>query len=165
MLIIPLLELLPIAICPEKFPLAVGVNCTLNTAVCPGFKVIGTVKPELANPAPVIATELIVTGDVPEEVSVIDCSAGELISTVPNGILDAFAVSIALAGPSCTVKVFAIPPAVAVSIADWFVLTLFTEAEKDALIEPNGTITLAGTVTEELLLESDIAKPVSGAVP
>ena len=164
-MILPLLELLPIAICPEKFPLAVGVNCTFNTAVCPGFNVTGTVRPELVNPEPVIATELIVTDDVPEEVNVIDCSAGELINTLPKGRLDALAVNIALAGPSCTVKVFAIPPAVAVSVADWLVLALFTVAEKDALIAPDGTVTLAGTVTEELLLESDTAKPVSGAVP
>jgi len=127
--------------------------------------VTGIVRPELVNPAPVIVTELMVTGDEPEDVSVIDCSAGEFMRTLPNGMLDAFAVRIEFAGPSCTLKVFAIPAAVAVIVADWLALTLFTVAEKDALIAPDGTVTLAGTVTEELLLESDTAKPVSGAVP
>jgi hypothetical protein len=112
-----------------------------------------------------MATELIVTGDVPDAVRVTDCSAGELISTLPNGMLDAFAVNIVLDGPSCTVKVFAIPPAVAVSTADWLVLTVFTAAEKPTLIAPDGTVTLAGSVIEELLLESDTVKPVYGAAP
>src|SRR3954447_23227630 len=165
MVVLPLAELLATVICPEKLPAAVGVNCTLSTAVCPGFRLIGTVKPEPVNPAPAIATELIVTADLPEDVNVICCSAGELISTLPNGILDAFAVNIALDGPSCIVKIFAIPPAVAVTVAVWLVLTAATLAEKVALIAPGTTLTLVGTTTEELLLASETVKPVSGAVP
>jgi hypothetical protein len=113
----------------------------------------------------VIAIELIVTGEVPDDVSVIDCSAGELIRTLPNGMLDAFAVSSVLPGPSCTLKLFAIPFAVAVRVAVWLVLTAFTFAVNDALIAPEGTVTEAGTVTEELLLASETVNPVSGAAP
>ena len=126
---------------------------------------IGAVTPESAKPPPVIAIELIVTGEVPDDVSVIDCSAGELIRTLPNGMLDAFAISSVLTGPNCTLKLFAIPFAVAVRVAVWVVLTAFTFAVNDALIAPEGTVTKAGTVTEELLLASETVNPVSGAAP
>ena len=163
--ILPPPALLAIVSCPVKLPAALGVNCTFRIAVWPGFKVIGAVTPECAKPAPVIAIELMVTGEVPDDVSVIDCSAGELIRTLPNGILDALAVRAVLPGPNCTLKLLATPFAVAVRVAVWLVLTAFTFAVKDALIAPEGTVTEAGTVTEELLLASETVNPVSGAAP
>ena len=157
--------MLPIVTCPEKLPAAVGVNCTFRTAVCPGFNVTGAVSPESLNPEPVTVTELIVTGELPDALSVIDCSAGEFNRTLPKGTFDAFAVSTAFPGPSCSVKLFVVPPAVAVTVAVWLVLTAFTLAVKLALIAPGATVTLAGTTTEELLLASETVNPALVAVP
>jgi hypothetical protein len=38
---------------PVTAPAAIGVNVTLNVRVCPAFNVVGTLKPLVANPAPV----------------------------------------------------------------------------------------------------------------
>jgi hypothetical protein len=38
---------------PVTAPAAVGVSVTLNVRVCPAFSVVGTLKPLVANPAPV----------------------------------------------------------------------------------------------------------------
>jgi len=152
-------------ICPVNVPAAVGVNWTSSTALCPGFKTSGAVSPESVNPAPVIEMELMVTGEVPDAVSVIDCSAGELIRTLPNGILEAFAVSTAVPGVSWIAKLFVMLPAVAFSVAVCVALTALTLAEKEALIAPGGTVTDAGTVTEELLLASETVNPAPAAAP
>ena len=161
----PLFELLAIVSCPEKLPEEVGVNCTFRSAVCPGFNVIGAERPEYAKPEPLIAIEVIVTAEVPDEVRVIDCSAGDLSRTLPNGTLDALAVSTVLPGPNCKAKLLATPPPVAVSVTVWLVLTALTLAENDALMAPGGTVTLAGTDTDPLLLESETVKPLYQAAP
>ena len=57
------------------------------------------------------------------------------------------------------------PPAVAVSVAVWFVVTLAIVAVNDALIAPDGTVTLEGTETVEVLLERETTKPDEAAAP
>ena len=58
-----------------------------------------------------------------------------------------------------------IPTAVAVRFAVWFVLTLVVVAANDALIEPDGIVTLEGTEIEELSLERPTTNPDPVAVP
>ena len=68
----PLDELLLIESCPVAAPVAVGPNCTCRVIDCVGFSVTGRVPPTMVKPAPVIAAEFTVTGDVPVEVNVND---------------------------------------------------------------------------------------------
>jgi hypothetical protein len=63
--VLPLAEVLEIVSCPVAAPAVAGSNCTLKVVVCPGVNVRGKPDPETVKPAPVIATELTVTGAVP----------------------------------------------------------------------------------------------------
>jgi hypothetical protein len=77
-------ELLLTAICPLAVPVIVGSNCTCSVTDCVGFRVTGRLPPMMANPAPVIAAELTVTGEVPVEVNVNDCVVAVLTVTLPK---------------------------------------------------------------------------------
>jgi hypothetical protein len=66
---------------------------------------------------------------------------------------------------SCRSKVFAAPPAVALSVAVELELTADTVAVKPALVAPEATVTEAGTATELLVLDSDTVSPPDGAAP
>jgi hypothetical protein len=66
----------------------------------------------------------------------------------------------------CTVIVadLVIPPADAMIVEDWLLLTLLVETVKVALVDPAGTVTLAGTVAAAvLLLNNETARPPDGA--
>src|SRR5919199_5416432 len=66
----------------------------------------------------------------------------------------------------CTVMVedLLIPPAEAMIVDDWLLLTLLVETVKVALVDPAGTVTLAGTVAAVvLLLDSKPCRPPEGA--
>jgi hypothetical protein len=65
-------------------PVAVGRNCTCNVIDCVGFKVTGKLPPIIVKPAPVIAAELTVTGDVPLDVSVNDWVVAVFTVTPPK---------------------------------------------------------------------------------
>jgi hypothetical protein len=67
------------------------------------------------------------------------------------------------AGKSCNAKVALALPYVAVSVAVCEELTAVTVAVKPTLVEPAGTVTLAGTVTAVLLLTRPMAMPPVGA--
>ena len=69
---LPVDELLLIVICPLAAPADTGTNCTCSVIDCLGFSVTGTLPPTIVKPAPVIAAELTVTGEVPLDVSVND---------------------------------------------------------------------------------------------
>ena len=66
---------------------------------------------------------------------------------------------------SCRVTAFVTPPAVAVIVAVWDVLTAEIFAAKLVVVAPAPTVTDAGTLTEVLLLESAILTPPVGAAP
>jgi hypothetical protein len=70
--VLPVDELLLIVICPLAVPAAVGRYCTCNVIDCVGFSVTGKLPPTIVKPAPIIAAELTITGEVPVEVSVND---------------------------------------------------------------------------------------------
>jgi hypothetical protein len=66
----------------------------------------------------------------------------------------------------CTVMVadLVIPPAVAMIVDDWLLLTLLVVTAKVALVDPAGTVMLAGTVAAAvLLLDNETVRPSDGA--
>jgi len=65
-------------------PVAVGRNCTCNVIDCVGFSVTGKLPPTIAKPDPVAVAELIVTGEVPVDVSVNDCVVALFTVTLPK---------------------------------------------------------------------------------
>ena len=77
--------------------MTVGSNRTLSVTVWPGFKVVGKVAPDIVNPAPLNAAELIVTGAVPIEVNVMGCVEAVFTVTLPNVRLAELIVSCGLA--------------------------------------------------------------------
>jgi hypothetical protein len=62
-----------------------------------------------------------------------------------------------------TDAVFEVPLYDAVSVAAWSVVTVPPAAVKFAVLRPVATVTLAGTVTAPLLLDSATAAPPDGA--
>lgn len=64
---------------------------------------------------------------------------------------------------SCRAKVFVTPPSDALRVAVCVELTVETVAVKDALVAPDATVTLDGTVTAVLLLDNDTASPLPEA--
>ena len=94
--VFPLDELLLIESCPVAAPVAVGSNCTCSVIDCVGFSVTGKLPPTMVKPAPEIAAEFTVTGDVPVEVSVNDCVVEVLTVTLPKLRLAALIVSCGL---------------------------------------------------------------------
>src|SRR5215203_912344 len=82
----------------------------------------------------------------------------------PPGIIEM--LPFAAAKAVCTVMVadLIIPPADAMIVEDWLLLTLLVETVKVALVDPAGTVTLAGTVAAAvLLLDNETGRPPDGA--
>lgn len=114
-------------------------------------------------PVPASVAALMVSGPVPDEVSVTDWVAGVLRFTFPNAIVVEATVRPGVPGPICSANVFETPLAVAVSVAVWVVLAVETVAVNPALVEPEDTLTEPGTVTELLLLASVTVIPPDAA--
>jgi hypothetical protein len=91
--VLPVDELLLIAICPLAAPGDVGLNCTCSVIDWVGFSVAGKLPPTIAKPAPVIAAEFTVTGEAPVDVSVNDCVVDVFTVTLPKFRLAALAVN------------------------------------------------------------------------
>ena len=91
--VLPVDELLLIVICPVADPAVVGSNCTCNVSDCVGLNVAGRLPPTIVKPAPVIAAEFTVTGDVPVDVSVSDCVVAVFTVTLPKLRLAALTAS------------------------------------------------------------------------
>ena len=92
----PVDESLLIVICPLAVPVDAGRNCTCSVIDCVGFSVAGTLPPTIVKPAPVIAAELTVTGDVPVDVSVNVCVVAVFTVTLPKLRLPALTVNCGL---------------------------------------------------------------------
>ena len=127
----------------------------------------GVVIPVAPNREPATEIDEIVTGPVPEEVSVTVCVAVLFTSTPPNETLVALSVSAGVAAFSCSEIETACEelPVVAVSITDCALLAEATFAVKAALVAVAGTITEPGTVTALLLLARLTLTPPVGAEP
>lgn len=149
---------------PLEFPAAVGSNCRARFAVSPGFKVIGNVAPEAANPVPDSVAAFTVTAEVPVDDKVTACVAEALTSTLPKSTLLALTVRIAVTAFNCSEKLSASEPTFAVKIAVCDVDTAATVAVKLVLVAPAATATVAGTTTALLLLlRSTVTPPVPAA--
>jgi hypothetical protein len=94
--VLPLDESLLIVICPLAAPVAVGRYCTCSVIDCVGFSVTGKLPPTIAKPAPVMAAEFTVTGEVPVEVSVNDWVVAVFTVTLPKLKLAALIVNCGL---------------------------------------------------------------------
>ena len=86
-------------IVPLAAPPEVGAKPTVSVAVWPGFRVTGKLTPDILKPVPVSAAALMVSGAVPEEVSVTDWLAEALTSTVPKLTLVTLNPSVGAAAP------------------------------------------------------------------
>jgi hypothetical protein len=91
--VLPVDELLLIESCPVAAPVAAGPNCTCSVIDCVGFRVTGKLPPTMVKPAPEIAAEFTVTGDVPVDVNVSDCVVEVFTVTLPKLKLAALIVN------------------------------------------------------------------------
>jgi hypothetical protein len=82
--VLPVDELLLIVSCPLALPVAMGANCTCKVTDWVGLSVAGKLPPTIVKLAPLIPTELTVTGEVPVDVSVNDCVVAEFTVTLPK---------------------------------------------------------------------------------
>jgi hypothetical protein len=121
--------------------------------------VSGNVAPEIVKPDPEIDAELMTTEAVPVEFRVTNCEVAVLTATLPKLRLDEPRLNVGTPVPNCTSKVEAAPPTFAESMAVCELVTDETVAEKLALLAPAATVTVAGTVTAELLLDRLTANP------
>jgi hypothetical protein len=117
----------------------------------------------MENPAPLTVSALIVTAAVPVDDRVSVCVAAEFTLTLPKATVEALTPSVGTPDPSCSAKVFALPPALAVRVTLCAVLTELTVAVNPALVCPAETLIEAGTVTAELLLDRFTFSPAPGA--
>jgi hypothetical protein len=135
----------------------------VRVAVCPGFKVTGVVIPFAPKSEPATESEEIVTGAVPEEVTVTDCVPVLPTETLPNDTDVVFRVKVGVAAFSCSETVLEVPAVVAVRVTDCALVTEVALAVKVALVAAAGTATEAGTLTELLLLARLTLRPPLGA--
>ena len=136
-----------------------GSNFTLKVTDWVGFSVTGKVAPDIVNPVPVNAAELMVTGAVPVEVNVTGSVDAVFTVTLPNARLAGLIVNVGTAAFNCRPKVRETPPALAVRVTACAVDTDDTVAVKPAVLALAGTTTVAGTVTAALLLVRLTLKP------
>lgn len=108
--------------------------------------------------------EFTVTAEAPVELNVTDCVAIALTTTLPNETVVAFTLRVPFpAGDSCRAKVVDVPPALAVMVAVCDEPTAAAAAVKPTLVALAGTVTLAGTVRDALLLARLMLMPLVGA--
>ena len=105
------------------------------------------------------------TATVPLEVTVMDFETAVPTETFPNASEVALSVNAGVAAFNCRATLFEDEFELAVRVTVWAVVTEATLAVKDVDEAPPPTITLAGTVTELLPLESATLTPPVGAEP
>jgi len=132
-------------------------------ALWPAVRVSGKVAPEAEKPVPLTVAALTITEAVPVELSESDCVEAVLRGTLPKARVLALTVNVDVDAPSCRARVLEVPPEVAVRVAVVALVTATMSAEKLALVEPAGTVTEAGSVTERMLLVRVTACPPVGA--
>jgi hypothetical protein len=126
-----------------------------------GFSVNGNVAPVTENPAPDTVAEFTVTDAVPVDVSVTGCVAGVSSTTLPKARLVVFTLKLEVPAVfNCSPKVLVRPLALAESVTVWSAVNDDTVALKLALVALAGTVTLAGTATDALLLDRLTMSPL-----
>ncbi|HEX4310033.1 MAG TPA: hypothetical protein VHZ25_08385 [Acidobacteriaceae bacterium] len=113
----PLVALLLIATDPLNAPAVVGSKLIVSVAVWPGFRLIGKLMPESPKTVPLTEAPLMRSAAVPEDVRVIDLLTVVFRGSVPNATLVLLNVKAEVVAFRVRAKVFATPPAVAVSVA------------------------------------------------
>ena len=85
--------LLEIVNCPVAGPEVDGLNWTDRVSDCPDFRVAGRLAPETENPVPAIEPDLIVTAEVPVDVTVTDFDAAVPTAMFPKFRFDVLRVN------------------------------------------------------------------------
>lgn len=156
---------------PDSEPSVVGVKVTWIVQVAPTAKLAGlTGQLLLCAKSPVMAIPLIVTAILPLLVSVTACGALVVpCCWFPKLRLDVETVIARIGeGGAVTVSeaVLVTPPATAEMETALVVATAFVWTVKVAVVLPEGTVTLGGTVAVAvLLLERLTTTPPAGAAP
>lgn len=115
------------------------------------------------NPLPATVAALTVTADAPVDVRVIVCVAAVFTFTLPKARLAVLTPNVIVDAPNCRPNVLVMPPVLADNVTACATLTAEAFAVNDALMDPGGTVTVAGTVTAVLLLARVTACPPLGA--
>lgn len=135
----------------------------LSVKLCPGFNVTGIEPPTSLKFAPASTADVIEMGRFPADVTISSCVIGIFKAALPKAMLDALNLSADAFGMSCKARLAAAPGIVAVSVADWAVLTVAMLALNPAEVALAGTVTVDGKVTSPTLLESCTLRPPLGA--
>jgi hypothetical protein len=93
--VVPVDELLVKVTAPLTAPAVVGSNTMLSVAELPALSVSGKLTPEIENPVPETVAALIVTEDVPVELSVTVCVSAVFRETLPKATLVVCSVNVA----------------------------------------------------------------------
>jgi hypothetical protein len=119
----------------------------------------------MVKPVPVSVAELTVTDAVPLEERTTVWVVGVFTATFPNAKLVVLKLSVGTPAFTCKIKVSDTPPALAPRVTVWSVVAADTVAVNVALVAPEATVTEAGTVTAELLLDKlTVIPPLPAAV-
>lgn len=92
----PLVALLLIVTVPVSVAAAVGSNSRSSVAVCPAVRVSGVVTPDIVKPVPLIVAALMVTDEVPLDVTLTVCVEGVFRLTLPKATVAEPSVSAAV---------------------------------------------------------------------
>jgi hypothetical protein len=127
--------------------------------------VSGNVPGVIVKPAPLTAAPLIVTGDVPVELTVTVCVVGVFTATLPKATLVTPILSVGAGTFNWRAKLVLTVPALAVRPTVCAVETGDTLAVNCALVAFAWTSAAGDTVTAALLLDRPTLKPAAGAGP
>jgi hypothetical protein len=116
------------------------------------------------NPVPATLAALTVTAEVPVDDSVTVWLVAVFTFTLPNDRLAELTPSPIEAASSCTPADMAIPVELAETVTACAVFTAETVAEKLPLVAPAGSVIVAGTTNDELLLFRFTFRPPAGTV-
>ena len=124
---------------------------------------MGKLPPDTVKPVPEIESELMLTATLPLEVNVTDFVTAVPTDTFPNASDAVLRLRAGTAAFKLIAKLLEEAFAVAVRAAVCVVLTEDTFAVNEAVEAPAATLTLVGTVTALVLLESAMLWPVESA--
>ena len=119
--------------------------------------------PDIVKPAPVKATELMVTGAVPLEVKVTDFVIGVFNAPLPKARAAVLTLKVGVQAFNCKAKLLLTEFAEAVRVAVWAEVTAEMPAANVVLVVLAGTVTEVGTTTAALLLDKLTLRPPLGA--
>lgn len=114
-------------------------------------------------PVPVTVGAYTVTGRLPVDDKITDCVAAAFAATLPKAKLLWATLNICVSESNCRARLFETARWLAVSVTAWLAEAHCEVTVNAALVAFSGTVTDAGTVTDELLLDSLTLSPPLGA--